>query len=263
MNKIEVKSPRKNFRFNVSIERFVFLQRELEDLSNQIEQRKERLLQLMHQRQDLDEMIDRFQVWFDDKQRYMASDSTIPLKTNEIGRVQKKISVRRKFSIFSASKIFFLFSGFSRRIKIATIDAERDFSTERTSQTRLQSRRKFAFRFSRRRFVERKIRRKEKIGRFSFRFRRFEPEIESTREKHSQSTTTIERRHRTTTTVRSTSFETSRLDSNDRTTNQRSGDDRSSTTDAHSQREISTDSSSTRHQTETKDFFFYVEPILF
>lgn len=61
----------------------------------------------MHQRQDLDEMIDRFQVWFDDKQRYMASDSTIPLKTNEIGRVQKKISVRRKFSIFSASKIFF------------------------------------------------------------------------------------------------------------------------------------------------------------
>jgi len=45
------------------------------------------------QRQELDQLIDRLNTWYDDKQRLISSDQTIPLKTSEVERIQKKFSV--------------------------------------------------------------------------------------------------------------------------------------------------------------------------
>ncbi|CAF3725966.1 unnamed protein product [Adineta steineri] len=65
---------------------------ELEQLQQQIEKRQEHLTTLIHQCQELDQITERFITWYDDKQRLISSDLTIPLKTNEIERVQKKYS---------------------------------------------------------------------------------------------------------------------------------------------------------------------------
>lgn len=45
------------------------------------------------QRQELDQLIDRLNIWYDDKQRLISSEQTIPLKAKEIERIQKKYSV--------------------------------------------------------------------------------------------------------------------------------------------------------------------------
>ncbi|CAF4315796.1 unnamed protein product [Rotaria sp. Silwood2] len=66
------------------------IQVELEQLQEQIEKRHERLNSLFHQRQELDQTYGHFIVWFDDKQRLISLDQTIPLKTAEIERLLKK-----------------------------------------------------------------------------------------------------------------------------------------------------------------------------
>ncbi|CAF4548248.1 unnamed protein product, partial [Rotaria sp. Silwood2] len=68
------------------------MQVELEQLQEQIEKRHERLNSLIHQRQELDQTYDRFIIWFEDKQRLISPDQTIPLKTMEIERLLKKYS---------------------------------------------------------------------------------------------------------------------------------------------------------------------------
>ncbi|CAF1425562.1 unnamed protein product [Rotaria sordida] len=68
------------------------IQVELEQLHEQIEKRIERLNSLIHQRQELDQTYNRFIVWFEDKQRLISSDQTIPLKAIEIERLLKKYS---------------------------------------------------------------------------------------------------------------------------------------------------------------------------
>lgn len=70
-----------------------FLQVELEQLHEQLEKRKERLNALALHRQELDQLSDRLNIWYEDKQRLISTDQTIPLKTAEIERIQKKYSV--------------------------------------------------------------------------------------------------------------------------------------------------------------------------
>jgi hypothetical protein len=48
---------------------------------------------LIHQRQELDQAGQRLIVWYEDKQRLVLSDQTIPLKIAEIERIQKKFNV--------------------------------------------------------------------------------------------------------------------------------------------------------------------------
>jgi hypothetical protein len=67
---------------------------ELEQLQEQIEKRIERLNTLVLQRQELDQLSDRLHIWYEDKQRFISSDQTIPLKTPDIERIQKKYTVR-------------------------------------------------------------------------------------------------------------------------------------------------------------------------
>ncbi|CAF4065047.1 unnamed protein product, partial [Rotaria sordida] len=68
------------------------IQTELEQLQEQIEKRKEHLNTLIHQRQELDQASQRLIVWYEDKQRLISPDQMIPLKINEIERIQKKIN---------------------------------------------------------------------------------------------------------------------------------------------------------------------------
>ncbi|CAF4433279.1 unnamed protein product, partial [Adineta steineri] len=63
---------------------------ELEQLQEQIEKRKERLNVLVHQRQEFDQASQRVTHWYEDKQRLFSFDQMIPLKINEIERIQKK-----------------------------------------------------------------------------------------------------------------------------------------------------------------------------
>ncbi|CAF4231420.1 unnamed protein product, partial [Rotaria sordida] len=65
---------------------------ELEQLQEQIEKRKEHLSILIHQRQELDQASQRLIVWYEDKQRLVSPDQMIPLKINEIERIQKKFN---------------------------------------------------------------------------------------------------------------------------------------------------------------------------
>lgn len=49
----------------------------------------------MNQRQELEQLFDRLSTWYDDKQRLISSDRSIPLKIMEIERLQKKNAVER------------------------------------------------------------------------------------------------------------------------------------------------------------------------
>ncbi len=71
----------------------LFPQVELGQLQAQIENRKERLTSLILQRQELDQISGRLIAWYEDKQRLISSDQTIPLKITEVERIQKKYSV--------------------------------------------------------------------------------------------------------------------------------------------------------------------------
>ncbi|CAF4270157.1 unnamed protein product, partial [Rotaria magnacalcarata] len=66
------------------------IQVELEQVKEQVEKRYERLNTLIQQRQELDQTYDRFMIWYDDKQRLIPTDTTIPLKTVEVERLLKK-----------------------------------------------------------------------------------------------------------------------------------------------------------------------------
>ncbi len=68
-------------------------QLELTQLQQQTEKRQERLNTLLVQRQELDQLFDRLTIWYEEKQRLISSDQTIPLKTAEIERLQKKYTV--------------------------------------------------------------------------------------------------------------------------------------------------------------------------
>ncbi|UJR08743.1 hypothetical protein I4U23_013000 [Adineta vaga] len=68
------------------------IETELTQLQEQIEKRKDRLSSLIHQRQELEQISERFFVWYDDRQRIITSDAAIPLKTTEIERLQQKYS---------------------------------------------------------------------------------------------------------------------------------------------------------------------------
>lgn len=69
-------------------------QNELEQLFEQVSQRKERLLQLSDRRQELDQASERLNHWYEEKRRYLDSDQMIPLKINDIDRSLKKYQVR-------------------------------------------------------------------------------------------------------------------------------------------------------------------------
>lgn len=62
-------------------------------LQEQIDKRQERLTTLLQQRLQLDQFVNRFHLWLDDKQRLITNEQTIPLKLIEIERIQKKYTV--------------------------------------------------------------------------------------------------------------------------------------------------------------------------
>lgn len=62
-------------------------------LQEQIDKRQERLTTLLQQRLQLDQLVNRFHLWLDDKQRLITNEQTIPLKLIEIERIQKKYTV--------------------------------------------------------------------------------------------------------------------------------------------------------------------------
>ncbi|CAF4487048.1 unnamed protein product [Rotaria socialis] len=68
------------------------IQIEIEQLLEQIEKRKEHLNGLLHKRQSLDQASQDIIIWYEDKQRLISPDQMIPLKTNEIERIQKKFN---------------------------------------------------------------------------------------------------------------------------------------------------------------------------
>ncbi|CAM4803210.1 unnamed protein product [Rotaria magnacalcarata] len=68
------------------------IQIEIEQLLEQIEKRKEHLNGLLHKRQSLDQASQDIINWYEDKQRLISPDQMIPLKTNEIERIQKKFN---------------------------------------------------------------------------------------------------------------------------------------------------------------------------
>ncbi|CAF5187876.1 unnamed protein product, partial [Rotaria magnacalcarata] len=70
------------------------IQIEIEQLLEQIEKRKEHLNGLLHKRQSLDQASQDIINWYEDKQRLISPDQMIPLKTNEIERIQKKFNVK-------------------------------------------------------------------------------------------------------------------------------------------------------------------------
>ncbi|CAF1053347.1 unnamed protein product [Adineta ricciae] len=63
---------------------------DLVQLQEQIDKRKDRLATLIQQRQELEQISNRLIVWYDDKQPLITSDTTVPLKPNEIERLQNR-----------------------------------------------------------------------------------------------------------------------------------------------------------------------------
>ncbi len=49
---------------------------------------------LIHKRQELNQASQRLIIWYEDKQRLLLPDQMIPLKINEIERIQKKLNVK-------------------------------------------------------------------------------------------------------------------------------------------------------------------------
>ena len=109
-------------------------------LQEQIDKRKDRLATLIQQRQELDQISNRLIVWYDDKQRLITSDTTVPLKTNEIERLQNRYNVRKENS-FSIKQNDLLVIGCIERNQTTTNHSRSDYSIERCNQTRLRSRR--------------------------------------------------------------------------------------------------------------------------
>jgi len=62
---------------------------------------------LIHKRQELNQASQRLIIWYEDKQRLLLPDQMIPLKINEIERIQKKLNVRQTGNVFS-HKSFYL-----------------------------------------------------------------------------------------------------------------------------------------------------------
>jgi len=86
------------------------VQNDFEQTQNLIEQRKERLNNLIRQRQDFDQATQRLINWIDDKQRFISADPMIPLKSSEIERIQKKLNVHKTPSnlCFYLKSFFFI-----------------------------------------------------------------------------------------------------------------------------------------------------------
>ena len=62
----------------------------------------------MSQRQELDQLFDRLSTWYEDKQRLISSDRTIPLKIMEIERLQKKYTVQEFHFLFLSFQVSIL-----------------------------------------------------------------------------------------------------------------------------------------------------------
>ena len=73
----------------------------MNNYKNKLVKRKERLNTLLHQRQELHQASQRLTIWYEDKQRLLSLDQMIPLKTNEIERIQKKFNVKQTENIIS------------------------------------------------------------------------------------------------------------------------------------------------------------------
>ncbi|CAF3855305.1 unnamed protein product, partial [Adineta steineri] len=90
-NKYKILAPDLNDQQREKAETVIHkIETELEQLQEQIEKRKERLNVLAHQRQEFDQASQRVTHWYEDKQRLFSFDQMIPLKINEIERIQKK-----------------------------------------------------------------------------------------------------------------------------------------------------------------------------
>ena len=69
------------------------IEMEYKQLREQIDQRHERLTRLIEQRRDYDQSVVRLIRWFDEQQDFLATDSAIPLKINDLERLQKRSQV--------------------------------------------------------------------------------------------------------------------------------------------------------------------------